>query len=321
MTDGEDRSDELVALLDGRGDLELDGEPADPNLTDTARTALAFVRALPGTGWLSGQEENDDAVDEEQAYVETVTGSKPALRGFDMADYIVDPVDEAVRSFEEENQLITLSWHLGGPPKDDSDFEHCFADTSVEAVLTEGTEEHEVMFGKLERMADRLEPLADADVPVFWRPYHEMDGEWFWWSNDGPETYCDLWEWTYEYFVEERDLHNLVWVWSASHEFASGDWYPGADYVDVSGVDTYRSQKPNLDWGDHYDDVTGTAPGKPVALAECDIVPDPDDVADRHPFVWFLPWHTSLIRANDEDHLRAVYDHPYTVTAADLPEF
>jgi mannan endo-1,4-beta-mannosidase len=216
---------------------------------------------------------------------------------------------------------VTLSWHVGGPPRDDSDFEHCFADTDVAACLTEGTAERDVWTAKLERMADRLEALCAADVPVFWRPFHEMDGGWFWWSNDGPGTYRDLWRDTFAYFVDERGLDNLVWVWSASHEFAADAWYPGDSYVDVAGVDTYRNQKPDLDWGDHYDDTAATAPEKPVALAECDVVPDPGDAPGEHPFVWFLPWHSSLVRENDADHLGAVYDHPYTLTASDLPDF
>jgi hypothetical protein len=300
-------------------DLTFDPAPANPDLAESARRALAFVQALPGEGWLAGQQENDDAVDEEQTYVESVTGHRPALRGFDVADYIVDPIDEAARAYEEAGQLVTLSWHVGGPPEDSSDFEHCFADTSVEACLTEGTEEHEVWTGALARLADRLDPLADAGVPVFWRPFHEMDGEWFWWSNDGPETYCRLWRETFTYLVEERGLDNLVWVWSASHEFATDAWYPGDGFVDVTGVDTYRNQKPDLSWADHYEDTLDTAPDHPVALAECDDVPHPDEARENYPFVWFLPWHGELIRRNDADHLRAVYDHPYTLTAPDLP--
>jgi beta-mannanase len=301
--------------------LELAVDPANPDLTPVARRVLAYIRALEGNGWLAGQEENDDHVSEEQAYIESVTGSRPALRGFDVADYIVDPIEEAIDSWSEEGQLVTMSWHLGGPPLDDSDFEHCSAETDVEACLTEGTEEHRILTDKLERMADRLSALEEAGVPVFWRPYHEMDGEWFWWSDDGPGAFCELWEQMFDYFVDERELDNLIWVWSASHEFATDDWYPGDEYVDVTGVDTYRYQKPNLDWGEHFDDIAAKAPGKPIALAECDIVPDPDDVREEYPYVWFLPWHGELIRHNDDDHLQAVYDHPYTITAEGLPEF
>jgi mannan endo-1,4-beta-mannosidase len=302
-------------------DLAVDPEPANPDIQEPARRALAFVQALPGQGWLSGQQEGDDSVTAEQAYIEDVTGTKPALRGFDVADYVVDPLEEATRSWEEDGQLITLSWHVGGPPKDDSDYEHCFEDTSVGACLTEDTEEGEVWTAKLERLADRLEALRDGGIPVFWRPFHEMDGEWFWWSNDGPETYCELWRHMFDYFVDERGLDNLLWVWSASHEFASGDWYPGDDCVDVTGVDAYRNQKPDLDWTDHYEDTRETAPDRPVALTECDVIPAPDDVPERHPFVWFMPWHTSLIRENDESHIEAVYRHPDTLTAEDLPGF
>ncbi|MBC5680660.1 hypothetical protein H8S01_06770 [Lachnospira sp. NSJ-43] len=27
-----------------------------------------------------------------------------------------------------------------------------------------------------------LEKFQQADIPVLWRPFHEADGNWFWWG-------------------------------------------------------------------------------------------------------------------------------------------
>ncbi len=305
-----------------------DPEPANPALSTPARAVLAYVQSLPGEGLLLGQQENDLSVDAEQSYIRDVTGKRPAVRGFDAAAYIVDTVDEAIEAWREHGQLVTLSWHLCRPLTD-GDFENVLDSTEgtyyggeadVEATLTEGTAEHAWLLDKFDRMADDLGRLQAAGVPVLWRPFHEMDGGWFWWSNAGPEGLVGLWELMYEHFVDRRGLDNLVWVWSRSHELRSG-WYPGDEYVDVAGVDTYRRQIPDLDWERQYEGVRDVTATKPVALAECDELPDPDAVRDRYPFVWALPWHGSMVRYNDEDHLGYVYDHPNTITAGDLPEF
>jgi len=353
-------------------DLSLQVQPANPNLTDEARDVLAYIQSLPGNGWLVGQQEPDESVTDEQHYIEDVTGKRPSIRGFDVAEYIIDPIDEAIRSWHEDGQLVTISWHLCRPltesdfdnvlddlddgpdtaPRDMTDTEEAtehfrhgdrsadgelgeelqhskaqvesgdyyYGKGDVMAALTEGTEEHEWLLDKLAWMADRLEALYEADVPVLWRPYHEMDGGWFWWSNAGPEGLIGLWKQQYEYFVEERGLDNLIWVWSRSHEPKAG-WYPGDGFVDITGTDTYRDVYDDLDWEVHYDRLLEVADEKPAALAECDELPDPDDVRERHPFVWTLPWHGTMIRFNDADHIQYVYDHDYTITAADLPEF
>lgn len=313
--------------------LKLEAEPADPDLVAPARTVLAYVRSLPGEGWLVGQQENDDSVSAKQSYIEDLTGKKPAIRGFDVAEYIVDPIEAAVDAWHETGQLVTLSWHVR-MPHTESEFDNVLdppaeaadghpeygGEADVEAVLTRGTDEHEWLMETLNWMADRLDPLAEREVPVLWRPYHEADGGWFWWSNAGPEKSCKLWERMFDHFVNERGLHNLVWVWSGSHELPDDSWYPGDECVDITGVDTYRNQVPDLDWGEQYRNVRDISATKPVALAECDELPHPDDVRDEHPFVWALPWHGS-IRFNDEAHIRDVYEHPYTVTAGDLPAF
>jgi mannan endo-1,4-beta-mannosidase len=40
-----------------------------------------------------------------------------------------------------------------------------------------------------------LKQLDYAEVPVLWRPYHEMNGGWFWWGQKkGESGYKKLWQ-------------------------------------------------------------------------------------------------------------------------------
>jgi hypothetical protein len=51
-------------------------------------------------------------------------------------------------------------------------------------AVTPGTEEHQAVMADLKVTADYLQQLAEARVPVLWRPLHEIDGGWtFTWQN------------------------------------------------------------------------------------------------------------------------------------------
>jgi len=49
--------------------------------------------------------------------------------------------------------------------------------------ITPGTPEHTAAMTDLKRTADYLDQLNKAHVPVLWRPLHEIDGGWFWWTD------------------------------------------------------------------------------------------------------------------------------------------
>jgi beta-mannanase len=71
--------------------------------------------------------------------------------------------------------------------------------------------------------ADYLEQLAKARVPVLWRPLHEIEGGWFWWTDsEKPENTAALWRFMFDYFTKERKLHNLIWVYAAALRCGKG---------------------------------------------------------------------------------------------------
>ncbi len=63
-------------------------------------------------------------------------------------------------------------------------------------------------------------------------------------SCTDPEEYRALWEFTFKYLHDDLNVHNLLWAISPafSDVLAEGDYcpaYPGDQYVDVVGADTY----------------------------------------------------------------------------------
>jgi mannan endo-1,4-beta-mannosidase len=129
---------------------------------------------------------------------------------------------------------------------------------------------------KLDRVAAALTELRDAGVVVLFRPMQEMNGNWFWWGmqshpND-PSPYANVYKHMRDYFTNEKQLNNLIWVYSPNASFGEGntstwnrtvDWaYPGDAYVDIIAGTNYAD---NLVIGDYAKYISMK---KPLGMAE-----------------------------------------------------
>ncbi|MBE6538255.1 MAG: hypothetical protein E7671_02175 [Ruminococcaceae bacterium] len=159
-------------------------------------------------------------------------------------------------------------WYSGVLPNGDAD---------VKAMITEGTE----LNAKFRKSADAtlrlLEAFKDNGVPVLFRPFHEMNADWFWWcvkagGDITAESYVALWQYYYKLITEEYGVKDVLWVYSPS---PSPDGYsaqlettmyqyPGDKYVDIVGVDAYSL--PYANSGGGYEALMKT--GKPVSITE-----------------------------------------------------
>ncbi len=150
-----------------------------------------------------------------------------------------------------------------------------------EAVSDEQVQERWMAY--LDRVGDHLEELSDAGAVVLWRPFHEMNGSWFWWSGrDDPDGYVALWRHMHEYFSNDRGLDRLLWIYAPSaHQPGPELNYPGGDYVDIVGTDLYL-QGTGDTLGDSmvaaYESLV--ALGKPFSIPEMGIAGCPWPVAD-----------------------------------------
>jgi beta-mannanase len=223
--------------------------PANSNMNQITRNLLAYCQSLEGEAWLTGQEEKNGKLSGHAEKVHDRTGKWPAIRGWDIRFDNPDPTNSAIQWWEKGG-LVTFSWHMGAPPLSDS-YYHSKGNTPVSKVLTEGTDENTDYIDKLDRMSVRLKKLEDEGVPVLWRPWHEMNGTWFWWSKSGASEFCTLWIHMYRYFTEEKKINNLIWVWSGSF-IPSAEWYPGDDYVDITGSDCYYDGQEEEKWLEVY---------------------------------------------------------------------
>lgn len=121
----------------------------------------------------------------------------------------------------------------------------------------------------LRQIAVGLQALKDAHVPVIIRPYHELNGFWFWWGTAlmTDAQFIGLWQYTWNYFTNVKGLSNLIWNYGVNAgTYSLTARYPGSTYVDVVGFDMYTSNP--ADGQTDYDTLNAAYPTKILMLNE-----------------------------------------------------
>ncbi len=258
-------------------------QTANPNASPEAQAILQFFETLPSrpdNRVVSGQfigHPNPGIVDAYDQYVTQLHSQTGDWVGMVGADYdrlsdgtTVDlsVVNQSLINHWNKGGLVTVSWHARNPWTGGG-----ARDTTVSGnfldLITPGTAINQVWMNQLDRIANALQELQAAGVTVLWRPFHESNGKSFWWAagrTSAEET--ALWKHMFNYFTQTRGLNNLLWVYSVLPVTSKGirpvDFgYPGAQYVDVVGLDVYQSD-PKID--SEYKKLLSL--GKPMGLTE-----------------------------------------------------
>lgn len=197
--------------------------------------------------------------EENRSDVREVTGDYPAIMGFDLGeielghDKNLDGVPfnrlrkEAIAHYLRGG-IITISWHPHNPVTGVNAW-----DPSGEPVkkILAGGEVHDKFVGWLKTVATYLKTLKTPDgkqIPVIFRPWHEMNGGWFWWGKNSctPDEYKQFFRLTRATIESEGLKGDLVWAWSPNLDGKDDTadkfmtCYPGDDLVDLFGIDIYE---------------------------------------------------------------------------------
>ena len=267
---------------------------------------------------LSAQQESTwmGSEDYEFSYIYERTGKTPVIRGFDYMNDDFDGVNKRAIKWHSNGGFVTICWHCG------SDFSGEWKDAMEdevadwERILTEGTKEYKAMLEGMDKAAKALKKLSDKNIPVLWRPFHELDGDWFWWGKGGSESFRKLWQIMYDRYTNHWKLNNLIWVLGYSHKMIKmEDWYPGDEYCDIIGADTYDIAIGTT----LYRKVSGiTKAPKPLCLHECGQNPAVSDFK-KAPWSYFMTWHTEyLTDKNTNEALRELYNSDVVITLDEL---
>ena len=300
--------------------------PVNPEATPEAQDLLKFLYSLSGRRTMTGQHNTPREMSEYSDQAARITGQYPAVWGQDFgfaADGDMDGtnfrqgiVEEAMRQ-HAAGSVITLMWHAVRPTEEEPvTFNGSICDGKLgnedwQDMLTPGTETHARWMRQVDVIAGLLANLRDAGVPILWRPYHELNGAWFWWGARGGENgYVALYKQMYHRFVHIHHLSNLVWVWNASAPSETilpyADCYPGHDFVDVLAVDIYASEFHT----ESYASLAALAEGRPIALGEVGHAPTPALLDTQPLWTWFMVWTNFLTNENKPESLRSLFGNP-----------
>lgn len=290
---------------------------SNPNADDNASKVYDYICENFGKKMISCQQESTwkRGPDYEIQYIAETTGKKPAMRGLDFMNSDFNGVVERAAEWWSDGGLVTICWHTGVNGNGYDEARDDYPDFSQ--VLTEGTPENKEMIANWDKAAEALKLLSAQGVPVLWRPFHEFDGQWFWWGKGGREDFKKLWKMMYDRFTNKFGLTNLIWVLGYSGS-VKDDWYPGDEYVDILGSDAYNDDTNAQAWPR----LKAISDTKPLAYHECGNLPSVEEFKKEGAlWSWFMVWHTDHIINNDKKNLKEVYNHEDVITLDELPNF
>lgn len=306
--------------------------PVNPNTNKQTGKLLSYLYQINGKFILSGQHGGGSRFIDS---VYAISGKRPALWGSDFIwagakDEGQKVVDEAIEK-SREGYLVTLMWHQGRPIDNPpygwkESIQGKLTDEQWRELITPNTALNKKWLAQIDVVASYLKQLQKANVPVLWRPYHEMNGVWFWWGNrPGRNGVIRLWKMMYERYVNYHHLDNLLWVWGANgprdipmdEAYAYKDFYPGAKYVDILGADVYHSDYEQKD----YNDLLKLAGGKIIALSEVGELPKPEILKAQPRWAWFMVWTDFLWNNNTRTSVKEIYGRPETISHSDRKLF
>lgn len=290
---------------------------SNPAAGEKTKAVYRFLCENFGRKIISGQQESTwmGTPDYEMDLIRKETGKTPALRGLDFMHSGFDGVAARAKEWWNRGGLVTICWHTGIYGGGYNESKNDVPDFRL--LLDEKTEEHRKMIANWDRAAHALSELQDAGVVVLWRPFHELDGGWFWWGKGTPEDFIRLWRMMYRRFTDDFHLNNLIWVLGYSGEVRDG-WYVGDDFCDMIGSDTYDGTEHKNGWDNL---LRVGAKNKPLAFHECGKLPSIQAfVQNNCLWSWFMIWHTPWAEANKGPLLREFYNDEHVVTLEDIQD-
>ena len=295
---------------------------------------MQILYGVSGRYTLTGQHNYPNTKDTFTQRTAEVCGKVPAVFGQDFGFAAPGNQDAAaarpdiiaeIKRQHQKGSIITLCWHAVRPTDDEpltfrGSVQGKLTDQQWNDLLTPGTELHKRWCAQVDVIAGYLQELQAAHIPVLWRPYHEMNGDWFWWGGRrGTNGTVALYRQLFDRFQDYHKLTNLLWVWSVDRpttpqrQFA--DYFPGTNYFDVAALDVYRSDFQQ----DYYEGLLQLAAGKPIALAEVGPAPTLAVLEEQPRWAWWMTW-AGMVGGRwggDTNALRALVNAPRSLSRDD----
>lgn len=234
-----------------------------------------------------------------QSDCKDITGSHPAFFESDFMWY--NDIEfkkndlEAMKAAYNRGAVCGYCWHLRG--KESNSFYAKDGDKTLlhDIVSNLDRKTNSSLDWYLKKLdSEVVSVFKELGFPIVFRPFHEMNGSWFWWGKNWCTTseYKIMYRLTVDY-LREAGLTNILYVWSPDAASAM-EFYPGDNYVDVLGMDIYE---PGIDPFKSHPKMLqalgiltdyAAEHGKVVAITECGCRKDEEiwRYPDLYPDFW-----------------------------------
>jgi hypothetical protein len=235
--------------------------PVDKKATKETVNLYRNLKKLATKGFMFGHQ--DDLAygvgwkyEEGRSDIKDVTGDYPGIYGWELGHLEIDklvnldsvPFDRMqglIKQGYQRGGVITISWHLNNPLTGKTAWDA--VDETVASILPGGNK-HELFKNWLDKVAVFMNGLKGSKgetIPVIFRPFHELNGDWFWWGGKHctPDEFKRLWIFTVQYLRDTKNLHHLLYAYNTDRFGSREEYlakYPGDEWVDVIGFDIYQ---------------------------------------------------------------------------------
>ncbi|MES2518919.1 MAG: glycosyl hydrolase [Bacteroidota bacterium] len=236
------------------------------NLKNISKTNILFGHQHAteyGHGWYGDTNRSD---------VKSVCGSHPAVIGVDFSGLSGRPKDTIEKTKEslkknivdtyERGGVTTVAWHFSNPASKGGFYWNDTISAPAISLIKKGGSHHKQykeILRTIGSLANSVKAKNGTLAPMIFRPFHEFDGEWFWWGKPhcSREDFIDVWQFTVSYLRDSLGVHNFIYAFSPDNKFNSEseflERYPSDNFVDLVGMDNYgdfgRDGKYNLKSG------------------------------------------------------------------------
>ncbi len=303
-------------------------QPVNSDACTQARELYNYLLSISGKKTVTGQHDYLESPDELSNKVQKISQAYVGLHGYEMgaisgqsdateATQRKNVVDSAIR-WSRAGGIVTMTFHeaLPGRPLTWANVQAKVSQAEFNKYVTPGTTQYNLLIADLDKVAVSLKQLRDAGVPVLWRPYHEMNGDWFWWGNKN--NFNQLWNIMYDRFVNTHQLNNLLWVWSPnapnSYTVPYTPKYPGDDKVDILAVDIYNNDFKQS----HYEGLLELARNKPIAIGEHGEIPSSEVLQAQPKWVYSMTWGKMLTENNTTTQIQDYMNDAKSLTRDDV---
>jgi mannan endo-1,4-beta-mannosidase len=129
--------------------------------------------------------------------------------------------------------INTFCWHLREPYNENSFYASDMTDSQKSDAfksLLPGGKFNDWYKKKLDKVASIVSNLKDNNgkqIPIIFRPFHEFDGNWFWWGANycTAEEYISVYRFTVNYLRDTKNVHNILFAFSPDNSYTTSSSY------------------------------------------------------------------------------------------------